>query len=58
METAAVIHEGECQTVLLPKGLHLSMTTIDVPVRTEPAHREGQTPSLKWVEKLSRGVAT
>ena len=52
METAADIHEGECQTLLLPKGLEPSMTTVAVPVRTEAAHREGQTPSLKWVEKL------
>ncbi|MCX6916783.1 MAG: hypothetical protein NT167_27690 [Verrucomicrobia bacterium] len=58
METAAVIHEGECQIVLLPKDLHISMTVVDVPVRAEPAHREGHTPSLKWVEKLSRGAAT
>ena len=30
METATVIHEGECQTVRLPKGYHLSTTTVSV----------------------------
>ena len=30
METATVIHEGECQTVRLPKGFHLSTTTVGV----------------------------
>ena len=28
METATVVHEGECQTVRLPKGFHLSTTTV------------------------------
>jgi virulence-associated protein VagC len=30
METATVIHEGECQTVRLPKGFHLSTATVSV----------------------------
>jgi antitoxin VapB len=30
METATVIHEGECQTVRLPKGFHLSATTVGI----------------------------
>ncbi len=30
METATVIHEGECQTVRLPKGFHLSTETVGV----------------------------
>ena len=30
METATVIHEGECQTVRLPKGFHLSTATVTV----------------------------
>jgi len=30
METATVIHEGEFQTVRLPKGFHLSATTVSV----------------------------
>ena len=30
METATVIHEGECQTVRLPKGFHLSSPTVGV----------------------------
>jgi virulence-associated protein VagC len=30
METATVIHEGECQTVRLPKGFHLSANTVGV----------------------------
>jgi len=30
METATVIHEGECQTVRLPKGFHFSTPTVGV----------------------------
>jgi virulence-associated protein VagC len=30
MKTAAVSHEGECQTVRLPKGFHLSTPTVRV----------------------------
>ena len=30
METATVIHEGECQTVRLPKGFHISTPTVGV----------------------------
>ena len=30
METATVIHEGDCQTVRLPKGFHLSTATVSV----------------------------
>jgi len=30
METATVIHEGECQTVRLPKGFRLSTPTVSV----------------------------
>lgn len=30
METATIIHEGECQTVRLPKGFHFSTTTVGV----------------------------
>ncbi len=30
METATVIHEGECQTVRLPKGFHLATATVGV----------------------------
>lgn len=30
METATVIHEGECQTVRLPKGFHFATTTVGV----------------------------
>ena len=30
METATVIHEGDYQTVRLPKGFHLSTTTVSV----------------------------
>jgi antitoxin VapB len=30
METATVVHEGECQTVRLPKGFHLSTPTVSV----------------------------
>ena len=30
METATIILEGECQTVRLPKGFHLSATTVGI----------------------------
>jgi len=30
MDIAKVIQDGECQTVLLPKGFHLSMPTVGV----------------------------
>ncbi|MGA2661576.1 MAG: hypothetical protein ABSH34_29190 [Verrucomicrobiota bacterium] len=30
METAKVIHEGECQSVRLPKGFHIPTTTVAV----------------------------
>jgi virulence-associated protein VagC len=30
METATVIREGECQTVRLPKGYHLSTSTVTI----------------------------
>jgi len=30
METAAVIHEGEWQTVRLPKGYHIATPTVGV----------------------------
>ena len=30
METATVIHEGEWQTVRLPKGYHISTSTVGV----------------------------
>jgi len=30
METATVTHEGECQTVRLPKGFYLSTPTVSV----------------------------
>ncbi len=30
METATVINEGECQTVRLPKGFHISTSTVGV----------------------------
>ena len=30
METATVIHEGEFQTVRLPKGFHISTPTVSV----------------------------
>lgn len=30
METATVIHEGGCQTVRLPRGFHISTTTVGV----------------------------
>jgi virulence-associated protein VagC len=30
METATVIYEGDCQTVRLPKGFHLSTPTVGV----------------------------
>jgi virulence-associated protein VagC len=30
METATVIREGECQTVRLPKGFHISTPTVGV----------------------------
>ena len=30
METATIIQEGECQTVRLPKGFHLSTPTVGV----------------------------
>jgi antitoxin VapB len=30
METATVIHEGECQTVRLPKGFRFSTTTVGI----------------------------
>jgi virulence-associated protein VagC len=30
METAIVIDEGECQTVRLPKGFHISTPTVGV----------------------------
>ena len=30
METATVIHEGDCQTVRLPKGFHISTPTVGV----------------------------
>lgn len=30
MEKATVIRQGECQTVLLPKGFHLAATTVGV----------------------------
>ncbi len=30
MKTATVSHEGECQTVRLPKGFHLSTATVSV----------------------------
>jgi virulence-associated protein VagC len=30
MQTATVIHEGECQTVRLPKGFHIATTIVGV----------------------------
>jgi len=30
METATVIHEGECQSVRLPKGYHISTPTVGI----------------------------
>jgi virulence-associated protein VagC len=40
METATVIDEGECQTVRLPKGFHLSTPTVGV-------RHEGETIVLE-----------
>ncbi len=40
METATVIHEGECQTVRLPKGFHISTPTVGV-------RREGEAIVLE-----------
>ncbi len=40
METATVIHEGECQTVRLPKGFHLAATTVGI-------RHEGETIVLE-----------
>ena len=40
METATVVHEGECQTVRLPKGFYLSTTTVGV-------RREGEAIVLE-----------
>lgn len=30
METATIIQEGECQTIRLPKGFHVSTATVTV----------------------------
>ena len=40
METATVIHEGECQTVRLPKGFHISTPTVGI-------RHEGETIVLE-----------
>lgn len=40
METATVIHEGECQTVRLPKGFHLSTAQVGI-------RHEGETIVLE-----------
>ena len=46
METATVIHEGECQTVRLPKGFHLSATTVGVRHEGEAIVLEPLKPRL------------
>ena len=40
METAIVTHEGECQTVRLPKGYHISTPTVGI-------RHEGDTSVLE-----------
>jgi len=40
METATVTHEGECQTIRLPKGFHISTPTVGV-------RHEGETIVLE-----------
>ena len=49
METATVIHEGECQTVRLPKGFHLSTTTVGVRHEVEAIVLEPLKPKA-WPE--------
>ena len=40
METATVIHEGECQIVRLPKGYHIPTATVGI-------RHEGETIVLE-----------
>ena len=49
METATVIHEGECQTVRLPKGFRLSATTVGVRHEGDAIVLEPLKPST-WPE--------
>jgi virulence-associated protein VagC len=49
METATVIHEGECQTIRLPKGFHLSTPTVSVRHEGEAIVLEPLRP-LAWPE--------
>jgi hypothetical protein len=49
METATVTHEGECQTVRLPKGFHIPTTTVGVRL-----DRAGAEPAAKVRAELER----
>jgi virulence-associated protein VagC len=49
METAIVIQEGECQTVRLPKGFHLSALTVSVRREGEAIVLEPSKPT-SWPE--------
>jgi virulence-associated protein VagC len=44
METATVIHEGECLTVRLPKGFNISTSTVGV-------RHEGDTIVLEPIRR-------
>ncbi len=49
METATVIHQGECQTVRLPKGYHFSTPTVGVRHEGEAIVLEPLKPK-EWPE--------
>ena len=49
METATVIREGECETVRLPKGFHLAVTTVGVRHQGETIVLEPLKPKA-WPE--------
>ena len=49
MATATVIHEGDCQTVRLPKGFHFSTTTVVVRHEGEAIVLEPLKPKI-WPE--------
>ena len=49
METATGTHEGECQTVRLPKGFHISTSTVGVRHEGEAIVLEPLRPKIRPV---------
>jgi antitoxin VapB len=55
MDTATVIHEGEFQTVRLPKGFHLSTPTVTVRHEGEAIVLEPLKPTV-WPEGFFESI--